>query len=285
VIVAGLENVTKRFGQIAALDRVSLAVREGEVVAVLGPNGAGKSTAIALLLGLRRPDDGRALLFGGDPRRPCSRRSVGAARQETAFPATLRVREVIDLVRAHFERPLPAAAVCDRFDLGGLASRQIGGLSGGERRRVGIALAFAGRPRLVVLDEPTAGLDPEARRSVWEAIRTHVGEGGAALLSTHHLEEAEALANRVVVIERGRVQADCPVAQIKAAARMTVVRFRAGPGVEVERAGRDGEYLRIVTADGEAEVERLVREGVPLAGLEVRPPTLEEALGAWRDGG
>jgi ABC-2 type transport system ATP-binding protein len=280
VTAALLDGVTKRFGSAAALDGVSFSVAEGEVVALLGPNGAGKSTALAVLLGLRCADRGRASLFGADPRLSASRRTVGVTPQETMFPPTLRVREVIDLVRAHYRRPLPASLVHERFGLGGFVGRQLGGLSGGEKRRVAVALAFAGAPRLVVLDEPTTGLDVGARQAVWSAIRAHVDRGGTILLTTHHLEEAEALARRVVLIEAGRVVADGTVAEIKAEAGLTRISFRAGLDVAVDGAVRDGPFLRILARDGGAAVERLVREGVPLVDLEVRPLTLEEALAA-----
>ncbi len=278
MIAAELDRVTKRFGRATALDDVSFVVREGEVVALLGPNGAGKSTAVATLLGLRRPDEGTARLFGGDPRRPSTRREVGATPQETTFPATLRVREVVDLVRAHYECSVPSKTLSERFELGRLVNRQFGGLSGGERRRVGVALAFAGRPRLVVLDEPTAGLDREARHAVWAAIRAHTLEGGALLLTTHQLEEADALAQRVVLIERGTIAADGSVGDVKAAAGLTMVRFRAGRELVVEGGERDGDFVRVFTRDAGTEVERLVRAGIALRELEVRPLTLDEAL-------
>ncbi len=277
MIAAELDRVTKRFGPVAALDAVSFVVAEGEVVALLGPNGAGKTTAISTLLGLRRPDEGRARLFGGDPRRPSTRRNVGATPQETTFPSTLRVREVIELVRAHYERAVPSAMLYERFELGRLVNRQFGGLSGGERRRVGVALAFAGEPRLVVLDEPTAGLDREARHAVWEAIRAHTRNGGALLLSTHHMEEADALAERVVLIEGGAIAANGSVADVKAAAGLTVVRFRAaGPR---RRRRRTRRRLR-----PDPHQRRGCRGGAPRAAgvslveLEVRPLTLDEAL-------
>jgi ABC-2 type transport system ATP-binding protein len=285
VTVAELDRVTKRYGSVPALDRVSLSVSGGEVVALLGPNRAGKSTAIGVLLGLRRPDSGSARIFGVDPRRPDSRRSVGVTPQETAFPGTLRVRELVELVRAHYERPLAAATVYERFELGGLVKRQLGGLSGGERRRVGVALAFAGDPALVVLDEPTTGLDRQARRAVWEAIRSHAAGGGAILLTTHYLEEADALAGRVILIEAGSIVADGPTAEVKAEAGMTIVRFRARPGCPVEGTVRDGDYLHLFTRDAGEAVARLVRVGVPLPGLEVRPLTLEEALAARESSG
>jgi ABC-2 type transport system ATP-binding protein len=275
---AELDCVTKRFGARTALDAASFAIEEGQVVALLGPNGAGKSTAIAVLLGLRRPDAGSARLGGRDPRRPESRRHVGVTPQETAFPSTLRVGELIDLVRSHYDRPLRCETICERFELGGFVRRQLGGLSGGQRRRVAVALAFAGDPRLVVLDEPTTGLDGAARRAVWEAIRAHARAGGTILLTTHHLDEAEALAGRVVVIEGGSIVADGSVDEIRAAAGLTRVTFRAPPGVEVDGAVRDGARVGLLAPDGGKAVEALVRAGVPLEQLEVRPLTLEEAL-------
>ena len=208
MIAAALWAVTKSFGDTAALDAVDLEVEAGDVLALLGPNGAGKTTALSLLLGLRRPDSGKVELFGRDPRVPAARVAVGSTPQESGFPPTLRVRELVDLVRAHFPAPAPAGELLDRFGLTGLARRQTGGLSGGERRRPSVALAFAGRPRAVFLDEPTAGLDVESRRAVWQELRAYSAAGGTVLLTTHHVEEAEVLASRVVLLARGRVVAE-----------------------------------------------------------------------------
>jgi len=279
-VIAALEYATKRFGSTVAVSDATFGVGEGEVVALLGPNGAGKTTSLALLLGLRRPDEGRATVFGADPRRAETRRHIGATPQEMAFPHALRVTEIVDLVRAHYAHPLARDDVLDRFGLAEFARRQVGGLSGGERRRVAVALAFAGGAPLVVLDEPTASLDTDARRSVWEAIRAHGAAGGSVLLTTHHLDEAEALASRVVVIDRGRIVADAGVPEIKAAAGLTRVRFRAPPDMHLEGARCDGDHVRLLVADAGTAVEQLVRDGVPLHDLEVRPATLEEALGA-----
>jgi ABC-2 type transport system ATP-binding protein len=278
VNVAVLAGVTKRFGSTTALDRVGLTIEPGEVVALLGPNGAGKSTAIAVLLGLRSPDEGVARLFDADPRLASSRRAVGVALQETAYPETLRVCELAELVRAHFPVPPPLRETFGRFDLEPLASRQLGGLSGGERRRVAVALAFVGGPRLVVLDEPTAGLDVDARQALWSAIRAHAAQGGTILLTTHYLEEADALATRVVLIDAGSIVADGSAASIKAAAGLTRVTFRAPPELVVEGARRDGPFLQLLTADAGAAVAKLVRENVALVDLEVRPLTLGEAI-------
>jgi ABC-2 type transport system ATP-binding protein len=214
VTAAALYGVSKRFGENVALDRVDLEIRTGEVVALLGPNGAGKTTALAVLLGLRRPDAGCAELFGRDPRVASSRQAIGVTPQESGYPATLRVREILDLVRAHFTAPAPTDELLDRFGLAEIARRQAGGLSGGERRRLAVALAFAGRPRALFLDEPTAGLDVESRRSVWREVQAYGAGGGTVLLTTHYVEEAQALASRVLLLARGRLVADGPSVEL-----------------------------------------------------------------------
>ncbi|HVH51438.1 MAG TPA: ATP-binding cassette domain-containing protein [Gaiellaceae bacterium] len=198
LVLVGLRGVKKRFGNTIALRGVDLSVAPGEVVALLGPNGAGKTTLVNVLLGIRRPDAGDVQLRG----------SVGVTPQEVSFPPTLRVREIVDFVRAHYPEAEPARLLLERFSLMEIAKRQTGGISGGQQRRLAIALAFAGNPQLAVLDEPTAGLDVESRLQVWDAIRTYARAGGAVLLTTHHLEEAEALATRIVVLANGLVVAD-----------------------------------------------------------------------------
>ncbi|HZO61749.1 MAG TPA: ABC transporter ATP-binding protein [Gaiellaceae bacterium] len=214
MIAASLSGVTKRFDRVVALDDVDLELRGGEVLALLGPNGAGKTTALSLILGLRRPDAGRAELFGGDPRRPGSRLGVGVTPQEASFPPTLLVCEIVDLVRAHFPGAAAAPDLLARFGLRDCSLRQAGGLSGGERRRLSVALAFAGAPQAVFLDEPTSGLDVEARRAVWNELGAYAAAGGTVLLTTHYLEEAEALATRVAVLVRGRIGAEGSPAQL-----------------------------------------------------------------------
>jgi ABC-2 type transport system ATP-binding protein len=204
MIAAALRNVTKRFGSLVALDHVDLQLQSGEVLALLGPNGAGKTTALSVLLGLRRPDEGRAELFGSDPRCAASRAVVGVTPQESSFPPTARVREIVDLVGAHFAVPVATPELLERFGLTEYAHRQAGGLSGGEKRRLSVALAFVGRPLAAVLDEPTTGLDVESRRAMWSQLRTYAASGGTVLLTTHYLEEAEALASRIVLLARGR---------------------------------------------------------------------------------
>ncbi|MFI7247795.1 ABC transporter ATP-binding protein [Micromonospora chalcea] len=281
MILARAEQVSRRYGDVLALDRVDLTVRAGELVGLLGPNGAGKSTLINLLVGLRRPTGGRVELCGGDPRAPESRRQLGVTPQETGLPGTLRVGEVVDFVSAHFPDPVPRGELLDRFGLADQVRRQTGGLSGGQRRRLAVALAFVGRPRLVVLDEPTTGLDVEARHALWDAIRGFHADGGTVLLSSHYLEEVEALAQRVVVIGHGRVLADDSVAAIRGIVGVRRVSMVADdlpplPGVvATERA--DGR-VHLLTTDADQLVRDLVTAGVAFRDLEVRPTSLEEAF-------
>ena len=275
-----LDEVTKRFGATVAVDRLSLAVASGEVLGLLGPNGAGKSTAIAVALGLRRADRGSARLFGLDPARVAARRRVGVVPQETSFPPTLRVLELLGLVRAHYPAPARVDLLCSRLALEPLLRRQLGGLSGGERRLVGVALALIGAPELLVLDEPSGGLDVDARARVWAAIREHAGRGGGVLLTTHHLDEAEALAGRVVLLEAGAVVMEGTVGEIRRSAGLTRVSFRAPPELKLAGAVRDGATVRVDVDDAGGLVAALVRRGVRLDELEVRPLTLEEALAA-----
>jgi len=280
-VIARLENVHKRLGRVQALAGVSLEVREGELLALLGPNGAGKTTLVSLLVGLRAPDRGRVELGGRDPRRPEARRILGVTPQSTGFPPNLRVVEVVELVRAHYPRPLATAALLERFGLSGLATRSVSSLSGGQARRLAVALAFAGNPRLAVLDEPTTGLDVGSRRALWSQIRRFREEGGTVLLTTHYLEEAEELADRVVVLARGRVISSGSPAEIKRRVGLRRVRLRAERPPELpaaEKIERDGERFTIWTHDSDALVRQLVNSGLEFSDLEVTPVSLEEAF-------
>ncbi|MFC4585890.1 ABC transporter ATP-binding protein [Sphaerisporangium corydalis] len=274
-------EVTRRYGDVVALDTTSLDIRAGELIGLLGPNGAGKSTLVNLLAGLRRPTSGTVRLFGGTPRDPARRRELGMTPQDTGLPSTLRVRECVDFVAAHFPAPAGRDELLDRFGLSGLRDRQIGGLSGGQKRRIAVALAFAGNPRLVLLDEPTTGLDVEARRALWDGIRDYHAGGGAVLLTSHYLEEIEALAERVVVLGHGRTLADDTLEAVRGMVGVRRVSLTAAhlpelPGVlGVER---EEERTHLLTADADLLVRELVLAGVPFSGLEIRPTTLEEAF-------
>ncbi len=280
-MIARLQDVHKRLGQIKALAGVSLEVRPGELLALLGPNGAGKTTLVSLLVGLRSPDRGLVRLNDRDPRDPEARRILGVTPQSTGFPPNLRVAEVIDLVRAHYPEPLQTSSVLERFDLTDLARRSVSALSGGQARRLAVALAFAGNPKLAVLDEPTTGLDVESRRALWEQIEDFRKAGGTLLLTTHYLEEAEELADRVVVLARGKVLTSGSPNEIKRRVGLRRVRLRthelprlnAAEKVETE----DGVFT-VWTRDSDALVRQLVESGVEFSDLEVLPVSLEEAF-------
>jgi ABC-2 type transport system ATP-binding protein len=279
--LARVVDATRRFGPVTALDGVSLDVPPGQLLGLLGPNGAGKSTLLSLLTGVRTPSSGRVELFGGDPRDPASRRLLGSTPQETGLPPTLRVREVVEVVAGHFADPVPAGELLERFGLTGLERRQTGGLSGGQRRRLVVALAFAGRPRLVLLDEPTTGLDVDARHALWGAVRDYHARGGTVVLTSHYLEEVEALAERVVVVDRGRIRADGSLAEIRSvvATRRVRVRCAALPDLPgVERALRRGDQHELWTADADRLVRDLVLSGAAFRDLTVADASLEEAF-------
>ena len=203
-VVASLTSVDKNYGDVRALCAVDFQVRAGEVVALLGPNGAGKTTAVKLLLGLLQPNRGKVRVFGGDPVNPENRMRTGAMLQVAKVPETLRVREHIDLFSSYYPMPMPAQEVLATAGLENLSDRKFGDLSGGQKQRVLFALAICGDPDLLFLDEPSVGLDVEARRMLWNEIRELVLRGKTVLLTTHYLQEADALANRIAVINSGR---------------------------------------------------------------------------------
>jgi ABC-2 type transport system ATP-binding protein len=282
---ATLDHVSKRFGAVCALDDVSLAIQPGELVALLGPNGAGKTTAVRLLLGLTRADRGTARVFGADPRVPANRVRIGAMLQVGQVPATLRVREHIELFSSYYPCPLPFASIVDIAGLAGIENRLFGELSGGQKQRVLFALAICGDPGLLVLDEPTVGLDIESRRAIWEQIRRIIAAGRSILLTTHYLEEADALASRVVVIDHGRIVAQGTPAEIKQRGAGKRIRCTTALSDDALRAlpfvssvGRDGAFVEIHTANSEALVRELLLRDASLADLEIANARLEEAF-------
>ncbi|CAM3510747.1 ABC transporter ATP-binding protein [Occultella aeris] len=283
--IVSVRDVRRSFGDVVALDGVSLDVHPGEIVGLLGPNGAGKTTLLSLINGLRKPDSGTVRLFGGDPRKASSRFGLGTTPQETGLPATLRVGEVIDFVGGHYADPMGGDELLDRFDLRDLVTRQSGGLSGGQKRRLAVALSLVGRPSLVLLDEPTTGLDVEGRRALWRALRDYHAEGSTIILTSHYLEEVEALAERVVVVGGGRILADDRLDRVLARVNARRVSLRTG-AAETELAAlptvttvqTEGDHAQLLVSDSDAFVRGLVTSGTEFSGLEVRGASLEEAF-------
>jgi len=215
MFAAQFTSVQKQYGMVEALKGLDLTIRQGELLALLGANGAGKTTAVRLLLGLAKPTAGDVRVFGGDPRDARTRTRIGAVLQSARVPETLRVREHIHLFSSYYPNPMPLADVIAAAGLQGLEHRKFGELSGGQQKRVLFALAICGNPDLLILDEPTVGLDVEARRSLWKQIRAFIAGGKSVLLTTHYLAEAEALADRVVVLHHGNLVAEGTPAEIK----------------------------------------------------------------------
>ncbi len=282
-------GVEHRYGARVALDQLEMSVPRGETVALLGPNGAGKSTAISLLLGLRRPHAGKVEVLGTTPRRAVSQGRVGAMLQTgtgSGLPPGVRVDAVLRLVRRLYRHPAPFDATVERAGISELLGRQTQRLSGGQAQRVRFAIAIAGDPELVFLDEPTAAMDVSGRRAFWRMIRTYAKEGRTIVFATHHLEEADQNAHRVVVVNHGRVVADGPGATLKATVVARRVRFVCSgadralldslEGVTDVRVNGTG--VVIDSLDADATVEALVRHRVRFKDLEVTGAGLEDAF-------
>ena len=283
--VASLEGVNKNYEQVQALRGVNFRVRAGEVVALLGPNGAGKTTAVKLLLGLLQPNAGKVRVFGGDPTNPENRMRTGAMLQVGRVPETLRVREHIDLFSTYYPKPLPAAEVLAAAGLEKLSDRKFGELSGGQKQRVLFALAICGDPDMLFLDEPTVGLDVEARRMLWDEIRRLVSRGKTVLLTTHYLQEADALADRVAVINKGEIIAEGTPSEIKAQTAGKRIRCITSLNINTLRqiAGvtevkEDREAMELHVGEAEAVLRELLALDARLSGLEVTSAGLEEAF-------
>ena len=284
-IAAQLTDAVRCHGAVRALDGVDLALHRGRLTALLGPNGAGKTTAIGLLLGLLAPDAGEARIFGQPPRSLAARRRVGVMLQSAGIQEALKVSELLELTRSYYPEPRSVADCIAMAGLEGLMGRRYGQLSGGQQRRVQFALAICGRPALLFLDEPTTGLDIEARQLMWKAIRGLVDDGCAVLLTTHYLEEAEALADHVAVIDHGRLIAEGSVQDIRA--RVSQRRIRCLSALPVERvrqwsgvshAERREAWLEIVAEQSEPVVRRLLDEDAALSELEVQRAGLADAF-------
>jgi ABC-2 type transport system ATP-binding protein len=283
--LASLRGVRKQYGKVVALDGVDLAIAPGQVLALLGANGAGKTTAIALLLGLVRPDAGRALLFGQSPQQLAARRNIGVMLQSAGIADNSKVRELLELTRSYYPNPRGIDECVALAGLDGLLGRQYGKLSGGQQRRVQFALALCGNPRLLFLDEPTTGMDIEARQGLWRAIRELSAQGCAVLLTTHYLEEAEALADRVVVLARGRVVAAGGMDEVRRHVAQRRIRClsaldaaRIADWPQVRSASRTDARVEIITDAAEAVVRRLLAEDAALSELEVQRAGLAEAF-------
>lgn len=294
--VASLSRVTKRFPNgVIALDNLCITLRRGEVVALLGPNGAGKSTAVKLLMGLSSPTSGTVRIFGADPRNHAARARTGVMLQVGRAPEMLRVREHIELFRGYYPSPMAYEDIIHVAGLDGIESRFFGQLSGGQKQRVLFALALAGDPDLIFLDEPTVGLDIKSRRGMWAQIELLAARGKTVLLTTHYLEEADSLAQRIVVIDKGRIVCEGTPAEVKSLGTAapgtlksrSVKIIRCATAIpthtllnipDITSATVNGEFTTILTTQAESTLRELLALDPSLHSIDVQSPKLEDAF-------
>lgn len=279
-----ISGLTVRHGDVLAVDGIDLRIGRGETVALLGPNGAGKSSTVSAVLGLLHPAAGTVRVLDRAPADAVRAGCVGAMLQHGGLPSEARVGEVLHLVRRSYPDPWPLEDLVATTGIGGLHARPAEALSGGQRQRVVLALALAGQPPLLLLDEPTSAMDVEGRRAFWTTMRELAARGTTVVFATHHLEEADAVADRVVVLAGGRVVADGSSAEVRSAVSGRTVRLSvtedadltALPGVL--SAERQAGTAVLTTTDPEATLRVLLDRGIPLADLEVRGASLEDAV-------
>jgi ABC-2 type transport system ATP-binding protein len=291
VSVIVVDRLTKRFGDFAAVDDVSFEVPEGQLVAVLGPNGAGKTTTLEMLEGFLAPTSGTARVLGVDPHRGDRRwrARIGLVLQSTSLDAELTVRDTLAVFAGLYPKPRPVREVLELVDLADDAGVRVGALSGGQRRRVDVAIGIIGRPEVLFLDEPTTGLDPEARRRAWTAVENLTATGTTVVLTTHYIDEADHLADRVIVLAGRRIVSDTTPDQLRVRSGPSTIRYALPPHAKVDglparlaaHLDRRGRVLEIRSDDIAGALRGLVDwadyQRLDLTGIEVEPPSLEDA--------
>ncbi|WP_344174451.1 ABC transporter ATP-binding protein [Kribbella lupini] len=280
-----LSGVTRRYGEVQAVAGVDLTIRSGEVVALLGPNGAGKSTTLEILLGLVRPDQGSVQLYGQSPADAIAAGQVGVMLQSGGIIEDAKVGELLDLVAGLHKDPLPVTAALERAGIADLAGRKLKALSGGQKQRVRFAMAIVPQPDLIVLDEPTTGMDVESRRDFWAAMHAETARGRTVLFATHYLEEADAYADRVVLMRAGKIVADGTAAQIKASVSGRTIRATV-PGADlatlatlpgVRNVETRGDVVLLQCADSD-DTLRYLLANTPAHDIEITSADLEDAV-------
>jgi ABC-2 type transport system ATP-binding protein len=284
--VVSFENVSKLYGSLRAVDGLSLDLRAGETTALLGPNGAGKSTSLDMLLALRKPTSGHIKMFGSDPYHAVKSGRVGAMLQSGGLMPEVTVRELVTLVTTLQPRPEPVDVTLKRAGIAQIADQRVDRLSGGQTQRVRFALAICGKSELLVLDEPTTAMDVETRRLFWASMKEEVAEGRTLLFATHYLEEADQAADRILVINRGRLLADGTPAEIKARAGFRRLSFRLDGADEQFLQGLPAlvsldvrhDVVQIQTSDSDATLYAVLDAGYRPREIEVTGLGLEQAF-------
>ncbi len=290
--VIEMQGITKRYGTVDALCGVDLQVQPGEVVGFLGPNGAGKTTAISIMLGLRTATSGTTRLWGTSPSDPAAKARTGVMLQESGVPETLRVQEVVRLFQSYYPYTLPTDEIIQRAGLQDKRRTLIDKLSGGQKQRLYFALALTGDPDLLFLDEPSVGMDVETRHAFWEQVRGFAAAGKTILFSTHYLQEADALASRIVVINKGEIIAQGTPREIKAHVADTHVRMRTDLPLDqihnypsVRRVTTENGYVTVTTNEPEQFLRRVFLDDWQVADLSVQQADLDTAFLSLTEGG
>ena len=265
--VLEIKNLKKSYKDKVVLNGLNFSLYPQEIVAFLGPNGAGKSTTLKMIMGLREPDEGQVRLLGSFPKKQSIKNKIGYTSQDLSFPAFLQVQEVLRFVQAHYSDPVLLSEILQRFELTSLQKEAAGSLSGGEKRRLGLACALIGKPSVLILDEPTTGLDIESRHTLWKEIRKFKDGGGTVLLSTHDLNEVSTIATRILLIDRGQIIVDGTVEKIKKVIEFQKISYKLLGEEKTELVQNSDDFIR-----------KLVLETPHFSDLHIHPVTLEEAF-------
>jgi ABC-2 type transport system ATP-binding protein len=290
--VIEVSGLTKRFGSLTAVHDVTFSVERGEIFGLLGKNGAGKTTTVEILEGYQSPDEGRVQVLGVEPRKGGGawKDRIGLVLQDSDFDPSHTVAETVKLFAGFFSHPKSVSETLELVGLTDKADTRIGRLSGGQRRRVDVALGIVGSPELLFLDEPTTGFDPSARREFWTMLEGLRSAGASILLTTHYMEEAQHLCDRIAILAAGRIVAEGTSSSLIALAGTTTVRFNLADGLDVAALSRESGVEFAVRADvvsatltnAQSELHRLLsyveRVGIELGGLEVVRPTLDDVF-------
>ena len=278
-----MNSITKSYGNFKALDNINFELSAGEIVCFLGPNGAGKTTAISIMLGLRKATSGTVRLFGESPNQAKSRDRIGVMLQESGVPGSLKVKELLNLIRATYSHSLPTVEILEKADLLEKQNARIATLSGGQKQRLYFALAIAGDPDIVFLDEPTVAMDVQSRQVFWQVLRNFAKLGKSILFSTHYLEEADENADRIIVINKGQIIAQGSPSEIKAVVADKTIRFKTDLNSEQAKElgfnlQTDADYKLIYTQNAEETIAKLFAKNIKIKDLTITATDLEAAF-------
>ncbi|TCZ75145.1 ABC transporter ATP-binding protein [Paenibacillus albiflavus] len=285
--VIELNGVSKIYKNKTAVDQLSLQVEEGSVLALIGPNGAGKTTTVKMMLGLTKPTSGHVKVFGQHPYEKSVRERLGAMLQETSVIDLMKTGEIIDLFRSYYKAPLSMKQLLAMSGLEECENKLATSLSGGQKRRLSFALALAGDPHLIFLDEPTVGMDVSSREVFWRTVSALRDQGRTIVLTTHYMDEVEAIADRVVIVNNGKSIADGTVQEIKSTTEKNSVSFTLTDQVSsevlnslpgVDQVNRNGNKVELFGADTDLLIFTIVRHNIPLKDLQINKSNLEDAL-------